>query len=184
MPTDASGKEEPVSLVDLNPQSEEYKKVQTEFNKTMNPGQMNPATIPVASSQPAVGMPVSLSRARYHPQIFTHALVPAATITGRGMAYNKIEKIQRVQNPMVYSQYQAKMREMEKQNPPGHKNEWLLWHGTQPSTCQKINIQGFNRSFAGQNGKFNSCIAIYHSLLSYSIHSYSILYLFAGPAII
>ena len=151
MPTDSSGKEKLVHLVDLQPQTEEYKKVLTEFNKTMNPGQK--ANTPVTTVASSLGMPIH----RYavgHRQASIHAMtVPAATFTGQGMAYNSIEAIQRVQNPTLYGQYQAKMREMEKQNPPGHKNEWLLWHGTRPDTCQKVNIQGFNRSFAGQNGK-------------------------------
>ena len=73
---------------------------------------------------------------------------------GYSVVYNRVEKIQRVQNPTLYAQYQASKREMDKHNPQGHKNERLLWHGTQATTCEKINSQGFNRSFAGQNGRF------------------------------
>ena len=42
---------------------------------------------------------------------------------------------------------------METHNPPGIMNERLLFHGTKPEVCDKINSQGFNRSYAGANGK-------------------------------
>ena len=65
-----------------------------------------------------------------------------------------IVKIQRVQNPGLYRQYVAKKKAVEKHNPHGHQIERLLFHGTDTETCKKINDQGFNRSFAGKNGKF------------------------------
>lgn len=110
MPLGLSGKEERVILVDLDPQTLEYKKVQREFDDSMK-------------------------------KVYS-------------VSYNKVEKIQRVQNPTLYAQYQTSKKEMDKQNPHGHKNERFLWHGTQATTCEKINSQGFNRSFAGQNGRF------------------------------
>ena len=42
---------------------------------------------------------------------------------------------------------------MDKQNPLGHQNEKKLFHGTASDVCEKINAQGFNRTFAGKNGK-------------------------------
>ena len=134
MPKDTSGKEEPVYLVDLPQGAGEYRKVLKEFDKTMNLG------LPLQQG-------VIAARASLGLRAFNTGLGYGGT------TYTRIQKIQRVQNPMLYSQYQAKKKEMEKQNPSGHKNEWLLWHGTQSSTCQKINTQGFNRSFAGHNGK-------------------------------
>lgn len=70
-------------------------------------------------------------------------------------AYNSIIKIQRIQNLVLYAQYIAKKKEMDKSNSPGHQNEMQLFHGTAPNTCLKINQQGFNRSFSGKNGKCN-----------------------------
>jgi len=32
-----------------------------------------------------------------------------------------------------------------------------LFHGTKKDTCEKINYQGFNRSFAGENGNNYKC---------------------------
>ena len=69
-------------------------------------------------------------------------------------AYQNI-KIQRIQNPTLYGQYVARRKEMDKQNPPGHQNERLLFHGTSADTVPKINLQGFNRGFSGKNGKLN-----------------------------
>ena len=79
--------------------------------------------------------------------------------------YNNVEKkfnstmtkqiisIQRIQNPVLYQQYAVRKKKMDKQNPLGCQNECWLWHGTSPDTIDKINTQGFNRSFAGKNGK-------------------------------
>ena len=71
-------------------------------------------------------------------------------------SYAKIVKIQRIQNPMLYAQYIAKKKVMEKHNLPGFQNEQRLFHGTPADICPKINQQGFNRSFAGKNGKIPS----------------------------
>jgi len=79
-------------------------------------------------------------------QEFNKSMTPAVN-------YNSIVKIQRIQNPMLYSQYNAKKKDMDKHNPTGHQNEWRLFHGTPGNVCPKINQQGFNRSFAGKNGK-------------------------------
>ena len=66
--------------------------------------------------------------------------------------YKQIVKIERIQNPALYFQYVGRKKEMDKQNPSGHQNERLLFHGTSVDTCPKINQNGFNRSFAGKNG--------------------------------
>ena len=65
----------------------------------------------------------------------------------------QIISIQRIQNPVLYQQYAVRKKKIDKQNPPGCQNERWLWHGTSPDTIDKINTQGFNRSFAGKNGK-------------------------------
>lgn len=70
----------------------------------------------------------------------------------KGSSYNQIVSIQRLQNPVLYQQYTVRKREMDRRNPKGHMNERWLWHGTSSDTHDKINTQGFNRSFAGKNG--------------------------------
>ena len=70
----------------------------------------------------------------------------------QGTSYNKIVKIQRIQNPALYAQYIAKKKAMDK-HIRGNQNERRLFHGTALDSCPKINVTNFNRSFAGQNGK-------------------------------
>ena len=64
----------------------------------------------------------------------------------------KIITIKRIQNPALYYQYVVKRHAMK------YKNSTLLerklFHGTTYETIEKINAQGFNRSFAGKNGEF------------------------------
>ena len=62
-----------------------------------------------------------------------------------------ILNIERVQNPHLYQVYQLRKEKMDKDN--GGNNERQLFHGTNPDSVTKINAQGFNRSFAGVNGK-------------------------------
>ncbi|XP_012874869.1 PREDICTED: poly [ADP-ribose] polymerase 14-like [Dipodomys ordii] len=61
-----------------------------------------------------------------------------------------IEKIVRIQNPDLWSSYQAKKRAMDDKN--GHKqNERQLFHGTEAGSVPHVNTNGFNRSYAGKN---------------------------------
>ena len=73
----------------------------------------------------------------------------------KGTNYTQIISIQRVQKPALYQQYMIKKKEMDKENPQDHQNERWLWHGTSPDTFDKINTRGFDRSFAGKNGKLS-----------------------------
>ena len=93
--------------------------------------------------------------------------------------YTQIVKIQRIQNPMLYAQYIAKKKDMEKHNPPGYQNEKRLFHGTPADVCPKINQQGFNRSFAGKNGEtlsvywMSSCLHLLLASMFYSNGNWS-----------
>ena len=100
-----------------------------------------PTTVPTAMQTAAI-------TGFYQPAV-PHLYQPANT-------YNGIVKIQRIQNPMLYAQYIAKKKVMKKHNLPGFQNEQRLFHGTPADICPKINQQGFNRSFAGKNGKIPS----------------------------
>lgn len=115
-------------VVDIQPSSIEYQDVLKSFEKTI-------------VTQASLGQVGHIVRAPGVPN-----------------AYNSIIKIQRIQNLVLFAQYIAKKKEMDKRNPTGHQNEMQLFHGTAPDTCLKINQQGFNRSFSGKNGKYNkSC---------------------------
>jgi len=63
-----------------------------------------------------------------------------------------IVKIERVQNPTLYAQYEARKRLMDQTNPVGNTNERRLYHGCGPEVVQNIYHGGFNRSFCGKNG--------------------------------
>ena len=138
MPPDPqTGKEVVLHCVDLTPGSKEYNKVLREFDKTMAPA-LTPSQATFGGPTPAFVQP------------FT-GLAPLYGFSNT--SYSTIVKIQRIQNTMLRSRYIAKKKDMEKHNPPGHQNEWRLFHGTPPDVCPKINQQGFSRNFSGKNGK-------------------------------
>ncbi|NXA42768.1 PAR15 polymerase, partial [Eudromia elegans] len=61
-----------------------------------------------------------------------------------------IEKIERVQNPSLWQNYQIKKNDLDKKN-KNCVNERLLFHGTAASSLSEINYRGFDRGFAGRN---------------------------------
>ena len=71
----------------------------------------------------------------------------------KGKNYSNIHSIQRLQNPILYGQYIARKKEMDRRNPTGHENENWVFHGTHFSVLENINTQGFNRIFKGKNGQ-------------------------------
>ncbi|NXO14020.1 PAR14 polymerase, partial [Oriolus oriolus] len=85
----------------------------------------------------------------------------------------KIEKIERVQNPYLWKNYQIKKCEMDKKN-GSRKNEKLLFHGTSKESSTLINKYGFNRSYAGThaanfgNGTYFAVNASYSAQNTYS----------------
>jgi hypothetical protein len=67
-------------------------------------------------------------------------------------------QIERIQNPDLWNSYQAKKKTMDAKN--GHKmNEKQLFHGTDAGSVPHVNKNGFNRSYAGKNGKKGSNLA-------------------------
>ena len=72
-----------------------------------------------------------------------------------------IVKIERVQNPTLYAQYAARKKLMDRTNPPNTVNERRLYHGCGGDVVQSIIHGGFNRSYAGKNGKYHSCKIYY-----------------------
>lgn len=116
-----------VHSVDLDPRTQEYQSVKQQFDTSM---QCN-AVMQHPHAHLGLSIQQSLS-SRNH--------------------YNSIIKIQRIQNPTLYSQYVARKKKMDEANPRSCQNERKLFHGTKPDTCPKINYGGFNRSYCGQNG--------------------------------
>ncbi|XP_077865003.1 protein mono-ADP-ribosyltransferase PARP14-like [Saccoglossus kowalevskii] len=64
---------------------------------------------------------------------------------------SNVIKIERVQNPRLYRQYMILKQDMDAKNPAGTDNERILYHGTKGDSVDKINHDGFNRSFCGKN---------------------------------
>ncbi|XP_030642348.1 poly(ADP-ribose) polymerase family member 14-related sequence 1 [Chanos chanos] len=87
---------------------------------------------------------------------------------------NNVLKIERIQNPCFWKNYQIKKQGMEQKN--GHKNnERRLFHGTSQPTIDHINHNGFNRSYAGKNaaaygnGTYFAVNARYSASNTYSV---------------
>lgn len=57
-----------------------------------------------------------------------------------------IVKIERIQNPTLYTQYMAKKKHMELANKSGNV-ERMLWHGTSGQAVANINNKGFDRNY-------------------------------------
>ena len=85
---------------------------------------------------------------------YKHVLDAFSKTMVKGSNFSEIVKIQRVQNPKLYGCYQKAKEEMERVNPPGHPNERQLFHGTDATSMEKINVNGFNRSYAGKHCKY------------------------------
>ncbi|OCT63245.1 hypothetical protein XELAEV_18044343mg [Xenopus laevis] len=62
----------------------------------------------------------------------------------------KIITIQRVQNQYLWQNYTIKKQSIDTKN-GSTNNEKQLFHGTDPSTINNVNNNGFNRSYAGKN---------------------------------
>ncbi|XP_054133838.1 protein mono-ADP-ribosyltransferase PARP14-like [Melozone crissalis] len=61
-----------------------------------------------------------------------------------------IEKIERIQNRILWQTYQLKKKSICEKN-KNQNNERLLFHGTAASSLSLINSYGFNRGYAGKN---------------------------------
>ncbi|XP_057191412.1 poly(ADP-ribose) polymerase family member 14-related sequence 1 isoform X2 [Triplophysa rosa] len=89
-------------------------------------------------------------------------------------ANHNVLKIERIQNPGMWKNYQNNKSVMEQKN--GHQNnERRLFHGTSEQTMSHINQRGFNRSYAGKNataygnGTYFALNANYSASNTYSV---------------
>ena len=89
------------------------------------------------------------------------------------ISYYKIKKIQRIQNPKLWSQYAARKKTMDKENPHGMQNERKLFHGCTEGAIQSINHSGFNASNAGRKGVcmhvYSICVVLCVSVYAHDI---------------
>lgn len=89
--------------------------------------------------------------------------------SGGHITTGNIIDIQRIQNPQLFRTYTAKKESMEKTAGKNSINELVVFHGTNPNSVLEINESGFNRSFAGVNGKRNIRLEILCILLPFII---------------
>ena len=61
-------------------------------------------------------------------------------------------KIERIQNPVLYNQYQIKKKDIEEHMTTNDPVEKELFHGTSSDDAKNICAHGFDRGFAGKNG--------------------------------
>ncbi|XP_062861937.1 poly(ADP-ribose) polymerase family member 14-related sequence 1 [Trichomycterus rosablanca] len=92
----------------------------------------------------------------------------------RKTCQNNVLKIERIQNPGMWKNYQNNKQVMEQKN--GHQNnEKRLFHGTREDSKEHINKSGFNRSYAGLNatafgkGTYFALNASYSAQNTYSL---------------
>ena len=84
----------------------------------------------------------------------------------------KLQKIYRIQNPILYHQYQLEKLRMEIK----YKGKWRfqsdmerrLYHGTNEAIVPKICEKGFDRSYCGKNAVAFGCGAYFAQDMSYS----------------
>ena len=69
----------------------------------------------------------------------------------------RIIEVKRIQNPQLFRQYNTMKADMKQTLPESCQLERELFHGTRKEACDKINHQGFNRTFAGANGTICNC---------------------------
>ncbi|XP_073701331.1 protein mono-ADP-ribosyltransferase PARP14 [Garra rufa] len=62
----------------------------------------------------------------------------------------QVQQIDRIQSQSQWQRYSVLKQAVDKKYPK-QTNERLLYHGTTKDICQKINKNGFNRSFCGRN---------------------------------
>ncbi|XP_077071920.1 poly(ADP-ribose) polymerase family member 14-related sequence 3 isoform X2 [Siphateles boraxobius] len=62
----------------------------------------------------------------------------------------QVQQIDRIQSQSQWQRYCVLKQAVDKKYPK-QKNERMLYHGTTKDICQKINKNGFNRSFCGRN---------------------------------
>ena len=71
-----------------------------------------------------------------------------AHFISKGGTFERVLKIERIQNPEWYKAYLVKKQPMN-----GEENEMKLFHGTQPDKVPYINANNFSRNYAGTHGK-------------------------------
>lgn len=78
--------------------------------------------------------------------------------------YFFFSQIERIQNKHLWLNYEIKKSSIEDKNKM--ESERLLFHGTDAKTIDNVNKNGFNRSYAGKNGK----LCYFRESMNYSMN--------------
>lgn len=70
-----------------------------------------------------------------------------------------VSQIDRIQSQSQWQRYCVLKQAVDKKYPK-RTNERQLYHGTTKEICQKINKNGFNRSFCGRNGTSHVLVVV------------------------
>lgn len=68
------------------------------------------------------------------------------------LQWHHIVKIERIQNPALYTRYATRKKDIGERNSSGLKNERKLFYGCTQDVADKIIHWGFSTVFAGNNG--------------------------------
>ncbi|XP_061089953.1 LOW QUALITY PROTEIN: protein mono-ADP-ribosyltransferase PARP14-like [Conger conger] len=85
------------------------------------------------------------------------------------LMFVKPPQIQRIQHQEQWRKYAVSKQALDKKYPKSD-NEQFLYHGTTKDICQKINKNGFNRSFCGRNATTYGCGTYFAKEAHYSCH--------------
>lgn len=125
-----------MEVVVLSPTSEEYKKIEKDFLQSSKHQDVSPVQVV------QVWQKTILIR-------FCHRIV---TLPMLMFISKRVDpQIRRIQSQPQWQRYCVLKQAVDKKYPK-QKNERFLYHGTTKEICQKINRNGFNRSFCGRNG--------------------------------
>ncbi|XP_035265192.1 protein mono-ADP-ribosyltransferase PARP14-like [Anguilla anguilla] len=83
--------------------------------------------------------------------------------------YIEMVQIQRIQHHEQWRRYTVSKQALDKKYPKNN-NEQFLYHGTTKDICQKINKNGFNRSFCGRNATVYGSGTYFAKEAYYSCH--------------
>ncbi|XP_061089954.1 protein mono-ADP-ribosyltransferase PARP14-like [Conger conger] len=83
----------------------------------------------------------------------------------------EVVQIQRIQHQEQWRKYAVSKQALDKKYTKSD-NEQFLYHGTTKDICQKINKNGFNRSFCGRNATTYGCGTYFAKEAYYSCHDH------------
>ncbi|KAG8534975.1 hypothetical protein GDO81_029796, partial [Engystomops pustulosus] len=120
---------------------------QEELSQILKALHVGDRLVTLQPQQMAVLIPVAETSEEY-----TRVVRPFLSTLYEQTSDTEVLQVQKVQNPLLYNQYQLKKQSLRRRSPQT-AIERTLYHGTTEDGAKEICHQGFNRSFCGKNGK-------------------------------